>query len=684
MKYAGWVRSIGVGCSIVVAGGVYGAVVAPEEPLSLWYRQPAKEWVEALPIGNGRLGAMVFGGIGQERLQLNEDTLWAGGPYDPLNPEAKDALPEVQALVFDGKYAEAAKLIDRKVMARPIKQMQYQPAGDLLLDFPHGGSVENYRRELNLDTAVATTSYTIDGVRYTREVFSSPVDQVIVVKLSSDKPGKIDFKASLETPQKASVRVENGNTLVLDGRNGDAHGIEGKLKFQVRANVVASGGAVSKDDNSVQVKGADSAVILLATATSYKRFDDVSGDPEAIAKKQIASIRGKSHDQLLADHVAEHQRLFRRVALDLGGEAATKIPTDERIRRFPDADDPQFAVLYFQYGRYLLISSSRPGSQPANLQGIWNDKMTPPWDSKYTININTEMNYWPAEPGNLAECVEPLVAMLEELSVTGAKTAKEMYGARGWVVHHNTDLWRASAPIDGATWGMWPLGGAWLCTHLWEHYEFSGDKVFLARVYPIMKGSALFFVDTLVEDPKSGYLVTNPSSSPENSHPFGASVCAGPTMDNADPARPVYPLHPGVGDPRRRYGFAQGAGSQARPAGAQYDRQAGPVAGVAGGLGCRCAGTDPSAHFASVRALSQRPDHRARHARTGRSNQGDAGDARRHFHRLGHRLANQLLGAAARRRPYAQHHQASVQSATHLSKHVRRASAVPDRRQLRW
>jgi alpha-L-fucosidase 2 len=532
MKYAGWVRSIGVGCSIVVAGGVYGAVAAPEEPLSLWYRQPAKEWTEALPIGNGRLGAMVFGGVERERLQINEDTLWAGGPYDPVNPAAKKALPEARKLIFDGRYKEAADLIDEKIMAVPRGQMPYQLAGDLLLDFPGTGEVENYRRDLNLDTAVATTRYTRDGVTYTREVFSSPVDQVMVMRLSADQPGKIDFKASMTSPQKARVRVDDSNALVLEGRNGEYYGMEGKLTFQVRVNMVPIGGKLSKDNDSLAVKGADSVVILMAAATSYIRFDDVSGKPEEIVKGQLSAVVGKSYDRLLADHVAEHQRLFRRVSLDLGGDEAVQLPTDERINRFPASNDPQFAVLYFQYGRYLLISSSRPGSQPANLQGIWNDSLLPPWGSKYTININTEMNYWPAEPGNLAECVEPVIAMLEDLTVTGARTAKSMYNARGWVVHHNTDLWRATAPIDGARWGMWPTGGAWLCGSLWEHYEYNGDKAFLKRVYPIMRGAALFFVDTLVEDPETRYLVTNPTVSPENEHPFGAAVCAGAAMDS--------------------------------------------------------------------------------------------------------------------------------------------------------
>ena len=520
-----------------------GGATVPVEPLSLWYRQPAKEWVEALPVGNGRLGAMVFGGVDQERLQLNEDTLWAGGPYDPVNPNAKEALPEVRQLIFDGKYKDAHQLIGAKVMAKPLKQMPYQTVGDLLLNFSGVTNVENYRRDLNLDKAVATVSYTANGVKFTREVFSSPVDQVIVMRITADKKGAISFTAGMKTPQKAEVTVQSGDTLVMRGVNGDAEGIKGALKFEARVKVITDGGFVSvigqlsppllpgKGEHIV-VNKADSVTFIISAATSYKSFKDVSGDPEAITKKQITVASKKSYAKLLKAHVAEHQRLFRRVALDLGTSDAMKLPTDERIKKFPDTDDPQFAALYFQYGRYLLISSSRPGTQPAGLQGIWNDSMNPPWGGKYTVNINTEMNYWPAESCNLAECVDPLIAMLNDLTETGARTAKNMYNARGWVTHHNTDLWRATAPIDGPAWGMWPTGGAWLCLHLWDRYEFSGDKEFLAKVYPVIKGAAEFFLDTLVEEPKHKWLVTNPSLSPENQHPFGAAVCAGPTMDS--------------------------------------------------------------------------------------------------------------------------------------------------------
>lgn len=525
-----------LGLSSFVFKSAVAADISPASretgPLSLRYLKPAREWTEALPIGNGRLGAMVFGGVAQEHLQLNEDTLWAGGPYIPDNTNALGALPEVRQLIFDGKYDAADKLISQKVMARPLGQMQYETVGSLFLDFPTNETPENYQRDLNLDTAVATVSYTSDGTTFKREIFSSPVDQVIIMRLTADKPGRISFAATLKTPQKAEVISENNDTLVLAGVNGSANGIKGALKFQARVRAVTQGGTISSTAGTLTVSNANYVTLFIAAATSYKNYQDVSGDPEALTKKQIAAVAKKSFDALLKTHVAEHQRLFHRVQLDLGSSDSMKLPTDERIQHFAEGNDAQLAALYFQYGRYLLISSSRPGDQPANLQGIWNDSMNPPWGSKYTININTEMNYWPVDTANLGECIEPLMNMVEDLTKTGARTAKTMYNAHGWVVHHNTDLWRAAAPIDGPGSGIWPTGGAWLCQNLWEHYLFTGDEKFLKRLYPAMKGSAQFFLDTLVEEPTHHWLVTSPSISPENGHPEArTSVCAGPTMD---------------------------------------------------------------------------------------------------------------------------------------------------------
>ncbi|HEY5504590.1 MAG TPA: glycoside hydrolase family 95 protein, partial [Sedimentisphaerales bacterium] len=341
-----------------------GNTTAPSEPLSLWYRQPAIKWEEALPVGNGRIGAMVFGHITSEKLQLNEDTLWGGGPYDPVNPQAKAALPQVRQLIFDGKYSDAGKLINSKVISRPSSQMPYETAGELVLTFPDSAIVENYRRDLNLDTAVTSVEYTDGGTRFTRQVFASPVDQVIVVRLTADKKNSISFSGGFNTPQKVVFETESGNTLVMCGTNAAASGIKGALQFQVRARVLADGGTVSTTSDSLAVTNADSVTILIAAATSYKNYQDVSGNPEAIVKSQINSAAKKNFDKLLAAHIEEHQRLFRRVSLDVGSSDSMKLPTDERIKNFGKGNDPQFAALYFQFGRYLLISSSRPGGQP--------------------------------------------------------------------------------------------------------------------------------------------------------------------------------------------------------------------------------------------------------------------------------------------------------------------------------
>ena len=524
-------------------------------PLTLFYTNAAAKWTEALPIGNGRLGAMVFGGADREHLQLNEATLCAGGPYDPNNTNALAALPEARKLVFAGQYDEAAQLISKKMMAVPLRQMPYETLGDLWLDFgTNAAPVEDYRRDLDLDTAVASVNYTVNGVHFRREIFASPADQVIVIHLTADKPGQISFTAGMSTPQKAAINSEagvtlfthitNSETLVMTGVNAGAQGIKGALKFQARVRVISDGGKMSgghtgepdsgKDRESYAgVTSANSATIIIAAATSYKNYQDVSGDPVAVTKNQISNAAKTDFVRLLAAHVAEHQKLFRRVALDLGKSDSMNLPTDVRIAHFADGNDPQLATLYFQFARYLLISCSRPGGQPATLQGLWNDSMTPPWDSKYTININTEMNYWPAETCNLSECVDPLTQMVLEMAETGARTAKVQYGARGWVAHHNTDLWRATAPVDGPNWGMWPMGGAWLLQNLWEHYLFTGDKNYLQKIYPAMKGSAQFFLDTLVEEPTHHWLVTCPSLSPENNNPLaeGTSITAGPTID---------------------------------------------------------------------------------------------------------------------------------------------------------
>ena len=517
--------------SLQARGSVMNQQDSTRRPLVLWYDRPAAEWVEALPIGNGRLGAMIFGRTANERLQLNEDTIFAGGPYDPNNPEALEALPEARRLIFAGRYKEASDLIGAKMMARPLKQMPYQPLGDLILDFPGHENTSNFKRELDLDTAIATVTYVVGGVKFTREIFSSPIDQVIVVRLTAEAPGQITFDASMSSPQRSIVETDTKNTLVLRGQNGSANGVQGVLKFEARLSVIANGGNVATQTKTISVRGATQVLLLIAAATNYRSYKDTTGDPTKLSSETLAKVQQKSIAQLRAAHIEEHRRLFRRVNLNLGTTDAAQLPTNLRPAEFAKGNDPQLAELYFQYGRYLLISSSRPGTQPANLQGLWNESMTPPWESKYTININTEMNYWPAESTNLAECHEPLLRMVTELVENGARTARSHYGAKGWVCHHNTDLWRATAPIDGPLWGFWPTGGAWLTTHLWNHYEFNGDQEFLRRVYPVMKGAAQFFVDTLVEEPKHKWLVTCPTLSPENRHHPDVSICAGATMD---------------------------------------------------------------------------------------------------------------------------------------------------------
>jgi alpha-L-fucosidase 2 len=497
----------------------------------LWYQQPAAQWVEALPVGNGRLGAMIFGGVGKERLQLNEDTLWAGGPYDPNNPESLGALPEVRRLIFEGKHGEAQRLVGDKMMARPLRQMPYQTVGDVLLTLAGTEEFTEYRRELNLDTAIARVQFTRGGVRFTREVFSSPVDQVIVVRLTADKPGSLSFTVSMETPQKAKVEAEAPNVLMMRGTNGEARGVPGALRFQSRVQVVSTAGTTTAEKDTISVVGADSALLLIAVATSYKSYKDVTADPETRVRQQLAKASSRSFEKMRSDHIAEHRRLFRRVSLDLGTTDAARRPTDERIRDSARSNDPQLCALYFQYARYLLISSSRSGTQPANLQGIWNEGMSPPWDSKYTININTEMNYWPAEPTNLAECAEPLIAMVQELSDTGARTAKVHWGASGWVTHHNTDGWRAAAPDRWAF--VWNVanGRSVVVPASMGSLRIRRRPGVLGEGLPGYEGRRTVLPRYSVEEPEHKWLVTSPSISPENAHHPGVAVCAGPTMD---------------------------------------------------------------------------------------------------------------------------------------------------------
>ncbi|MCF0069661.1 glycoside hydrolase family 95 protein [Dyadobacter sp. CY261] len=507
-----------------------------KRPLKLWYNQPSgKTWENALPIGNGRLGAMVYGNVAKETIQLNEGTLWSGGPNRNDNPDALAALPEIRRLIFEGKQKEAEKLANKSIITKKSHGQMFQPAGELHLNFAGHEKYEGYYRELDIGRAVAKTTYKVNGVTFSREVLASFPDQVVVVRLTADKPGQLSFEASYSTLHtQPEVRTTPGRELILAGRGSDHDGITGAVKFKVITRIKTEGGTVSSIDTSLIVKQATAATVYVSIATNFKNYQDVTGDETERATSYLNKAYPKSYEAIMKPHVAAHQKYFNRVKFDLGTSEAASLPTDERLKNFRNVNDPELVTLYYQYGRYLLISSSRPGGQPANLQGVWNNKMRPPWDSKYTININAQMNYWPAEKTNLGELHEPFLKMVQELSQTGKQTAMDMYGARGWMAHHNTDIWRATGAIDGAFWGMWIAGGAWTSQHLWEHYLYHGDKAYLAKIYPVLKGAATFYVDFLVEHPKYHWLVANPGSSPENAPAAheGSSLDAGTTMDN--------------------------------------------------------------------------------------------------------------------------------------------------------
>jgi len=503
--------------------------------LKLWYQRPANYWVEALPLGNGRLGAMVFGNPFRERIQLNENTVWAGGPYRNDNPQALLALPDIRQLIFQGKYTEAENLATKKITSQTAHGMPYQTVGNLNLSFPGHEMYSHYYRELNLRNAIATTNYQVAGTNFKREVFTSFKDQVTVIRISADKPRKINFSASLDRPAKVDIASQGNDQLMMSGITSDHEGIKGAIQFHTIVKIVPEGGTINATDLALNVVNANSAIIYVSIATNFKNYQDLSFNQVQKAADYLQSAVSKSYSAAYEQHVAAYQKLFNRVELDLGTNDAVLKPTDQRVKEFGQSNDPQMAALYFQFGRYLLISSSQPGGQPANLQGIWTDQLFPAWDSKYTVNINTEMNYWPSEITNLSETNEPLVQMLKELSVTGQQTAKSMYNANGWVLHHNTDLWRFNGAIDGAP-GLWPTGAAWLCQHLWEKYKFNGDQAYLSSVYPIMKGAAQFFQDFLIEEPTNKWLVVSPSISPENA-PYQIRqkwicIAAGTTLDN--------------------------------------------------------------------------------------------------------------------------------------------------------
>ena len=520
-------------CFVLISSFGYSQ---PNSGLKMWYDHPSGAiWENALPVGNGFQGAMVYGNVDTETIQLNEYTVWSGSPNRNDNPLALDSLAEIRKLIFEGKQKEAEQIANRVIISKTSQGQMYQPVGALHLAFDQHDSYTNYYRELDIEKAVAKISYKVAGVTYTREVLASFPDRVIVVKLTANKPGSLSFNAFYSTPQpNAEIKTTPSQELTIAGTTIDHEGVKGKVKFKGIARFKLEGGTLSSNDTALIIKNSNAVTIYISIATNFNNYYDVSGNENERATSYLKKAYSKPFATILQTHIAAYQKYFNRVKLDLGTTDAARLPTDQRLKNFATAIDPQFATLYFQLGRYLLISSSQPGGQPATLQGIWNNKMYPPWDSKYTININTEMNYWPAEKTNLSEMTEPLIKMVRELSVTGVKTAKDMYGAGGWMAHHNTDIWRINGGVDGAFWGLWPNGGGWLSQHLWEHYLYSGDKGFLASVYPILKGAAKFYDDYLIEHPKYHWLVICPDESPENAPAAhqGSSLDAGVTMTN--------------------------------------------------------------------------------------------------------------------------------------------------------
>lgn len=529
-------RRLALFCLLLFARTVSGAA-APAQELVLRYDTPAARWVEALPLGNGRLGAMVYGDPAHEEFQLNEETVWGGSPHNNTNPAAREALPRIRQLIFEGRNAEAQALCGEAICSTGPNGMPYQTVGSLHLDFELPGAVTDYARELDLRQAVATTRFTAGGVDYTREAFTSFEDQLLIVRLTASRPGALSFTARYTTPYPDGIRrtTPSAALLRLDGKALDHEGIAGKVRFTALTRIEAEGGHVqARADTLLRVTGADRVTLYVSIGTNFIDYKDVSGDAAATAAKYLARA---PHDyaRAKAAHTARYAAQFSRTELDLGRTAQAAKPTDRRIREFAATYDPQLVALYFQFGRYLLICSSQPGGQAANLQGIWNDRLRAPWDGKYTTDINVEMNYWPAEVTSLSETHEPFLRLVRECAAQGRASAA-MYGCRGWTLHHNTDIWRTTGAVDGPAYGIWPTCNAWFAQHLWDRYLFSGDTHYLREVYPLLRGAAEFYLDFLVRDPRNGYLVAAPSYSPENKPRVNGKrsfvVVAGTTMDN--------------------------------------------------------------------------------------------------------------------------------------------------------
>lgn len=516
---------------------VWGLTLLPlqAQEYKLWYDQPAHVWTEALPLGNGRLGAMLYGNPAAEQLQLNEETIWAGRPNNNPSPEAREWLPKIRELVLAGKYKEAQDLCTAHVKSKTNQGMPYQPFGDLRLNFPGHTRYTNYYRELSLDSARAVVRYEVDGVRFQRETFTSFPDQVVITRVTASQPGKVTFNATMTSPHQDVIITSEGNDITLEGVSSLHEALKGKVQFQGRTTVKTRGGVVTNRDGVLTVEHADEAIIYTSIGTNFNNYKDITGDYIARAKDYLAKAVGKDYADAKDRHVKYYEQFQNRTSLHLGEDRYADVPTDKRVENFKQTNDAFLVATYFKFGRYLLICSSQPGGQPANLQGIWNDKLFPSWDSKYTCNINLEMNYWPAEVTNLTDLNEPLFRLIREVSETGKESAQVMYGSDGWVLHHNTDIWRVTGAIDNSPSGMWASGGAWLCQHLWQHYLYTGDEEFLRKAYPILKGAALFFDQVMIKEPTHGWLVMCPSNSPENTHAGSdnkATTAAGCTMDN--------------------------------------------------------------------------------------------------------------------------------------------------------
>ena len=527
---------------IILMAWLCSLPIVAENTHQLWYDRPAMTWTQALPIGNGTMGGMVFGTPAVERIQLNEETIWAGQPNQVCNPAAKENLPKVRQLIFEGKYKEAELLANEKVMPLGAGQncgMPYQPFGDLWIAMPGHADYTGYERLLDLDNARSVVRYTVDGVQYERETLAPLGSKVITIHLTASRPGMISFTASFNTPHADVLVGGEGKEATLTGVTAKHENLKGKVRFQGRMTVKTKGGQSSQADGQLSVKGADEATLYVTVGTNVINYKDITGDEEAQSRQRLHDATGKGYEQLKKQHEELYHRYYDRVRIDLGKDQYAGMPTSKRIEQFAATKqkgmpDNHLVATYFQFGRYLLICSSQPDNiNPANLQGIWNEKMLPSWDSKYTTNINLEMNYWPSEVCNLTEMNGPLFRLIREISETGRQTAQDMYGADGWVLHHNTDQWRITGPVDRSTSGLWSTGSGWLCRHLWEHYLYSGDKEFLREAYPIMLEAARFYTQTLVKHPRLGYLVICPGESPEHGGKGRKSpLDAGVTMDN--------------------------------------------------------------------------------------------------------------------------------------------------------